>query len=329
MKKIAHALPGNQSKRSRASAQIQPLNLSPMTNPCPWEIYAGPLSPNSIEDFSFPRKLPRKSATTVSPLPTPVLDISRRNHNPPINLNSITPSSSYDESLGLDRDASGTESVDIRPFSSSHIMTDTEGTAVNEVIFPTSDPTRLFNVPPLPPIRSMRLRSMSDAPQNIRFPPESLRPPPRTDAKTLLALEGKSLSNDEGPSKRNGAEEDNKYKRGRRITIDTTSRNQILRRPISRLGTSNISHSRTYSSCREEVNTAPKSMPPSDPFNSLFASCALSLFLLIVLAAGKDVLYIVALLPVVMALGKHFLDLDNLGQYTPLTRKSLESLISF
>jgi hypothetical protein len=75
-------------------------------------------------------------------------------------------------------------------------------------------------------------------------------------------------------------------------------------------------------------NIVARPAPPSEPFNHLFTSCAISLILLIILAAGKDILYVVALLPVLMTLAKHFLDLNQLGFYTPLMRRNLEALLS-
>lgn len=272
------------------------------------------------------------SLPVKAPLYASVLDISRRNGNPAINLNTLTPSSSEDESsVGFERDASPASSTDILPFSSPHIPTDTESTFVNDVVFPTSPSFRNFEVPPLPPTRSMRMRSMSDAPRNVRFQSASNRPSASKDLKTLAALEGRSSDKLKGYSEKHALSEDDRgYKRGRRITLGTTTaRGHNFRRPISLLTSSEDSRSLTQPftyphNCEESKKPA----PITDPFNNLFASCALSLCLLIILAAGKDILYVVALLPVLMALGKHFLDFDKLGLYAPLTGKSLESLIS-
>ncbi|KIM27932.1 hypothetical protein M408DRAFT_329842 [Serendipita vermifera MAFF 305830] len=319
LKKIVHALPsGAPPKSPKPSALRHTQTIDPCT---PWEGYTGPLSSFTVnEPTSFPPAIAR--VPIIKPIPPyrpPILNLSKQHIIPAINLNSITPTSSDDESEESERTASRMSIRDNLPCPSPNTMTDNEGTAVNDPISPVSDTSEDFDPPP---VRTRRLRSMSNAPRMVHFRADSIHLSPGKDEK---ASEVKYHSSEEKPTAKNtGSADEGKYKRVRRMTLSSVpASTPIIRpqasRPKLSVDPQHHSHTHTHSNCCNESTDAVKPTPPSESFNNFIASCALSLLLLLVLTAGKNVLYMIALLPVLIALGKH----------PSFTRKNIESLITF
>ena len=323
LKKIANVLPGSQSKISGTSANQSPRGtLTRHTNSRKTHISS--LSSNSNKILSS-RRPPLPPATHSS---HPVIVDTNRRRMPPINLNTITPGSSDDESNAQGHFGAIFRPIDI--LASRQPSTDNEGTAVNEV--PVS---RTANAPVVvAPGERVRFTNTSDRSRRPTMPPQPKREElNQHDPKALAALERKpDSSTGSGHRIHRLASIDSEHKKGRRTTLATPaiSRSNATRRPVSEFSpfTDLLSLKLNEPPRRWSRNTTAATTPPSDPFNQLFISCAISLFLLIILAAGKDILYVVALLPVIMTLAKHFLDLGQLGLYTPLMRENLESLLS-
>jgi len=322
LKRIVDAIPGNQPKRI-AGASSGPPRESHIRHTDSQAVHATMLS-----------SAPKNSA---SPLPwSSHPDIGRQNIFPPVNLNTLTPSSSEDESSDSERSPRPFSPSDILPFTSKKTDMYTEGTTMDTGPFPPPASSKAFNAPE--PTSFKRLRSISvngDIHRRVIRAQAKMDQAHRLmDQKTLDILEGKPAnSTTEATSDTLLNPGDGKHKRGRRVTLVPTVviRPNLPRRPISQAGSISEmfpSPSKEWVPSWNARKMVARPDPPSDPFNHLFASCALSIFLLIVLAAGKDILYVMALLPVFMALAKHFLDFNQLGLYAPLMTRNLESLLS-
>jgi hypothetical protein len=326
LKRIAHVMPG--SSQSKLSATSTSANQPPRgtttrhTNSRQKLTKSHSLSQNSNKITSS-----RLSATY-----TPVIRM------PPINLNTITPGTSEDERSDAGRSRTPFPPKDLLPLTSQQPSTDNESTAVNEA--PPSDVSRTVNAPVVvvAPGERVRFTTMSDrSRRHTMMPPQPKRLEGlnQHDSKTLAALEGKpdgSIGAGHRNHHRLVSNDIECIKRGRRTTLaaPAISRSYSTRRPTSEFSpfTDKLSLNLNEQTRRWNRNATAATTLPSDPFNHLFTSCVISLILLVILAAGKDILYVVALLPVIITLAKHFLYLDNLGLYPPLMRENLESLLS-
>ena len=255
----------------------------------------------------------------VSPSPASqfVLDIARS--GPVLNAEPFTPGSS-DEERSFEQHIRNVSSRRIIPSDSTQTTTNTEATAINEVPlnFPKFD-TYPFKEP-TPPVsfqfqRPIRSRSLVERARPLGVHFERTRPSNRVDSTILGASERLNYAS------LNNAP----YARERRVTTGTPSGSKLTP-PEVNMGSDSRNQARAQ--YRDEAQVPEQRTPMEDPYTNLFTSCAISIFLLIILAAGKQVLYLLALLPVLSALIKHVPELDSLRTGIPLVKRNIEALLT-
>ncbi|KAG9056776.1 hypothetical protein FS842_009665 [Serendipita sp. 407] len=319
-KRISYALPGNASKRA-GKQRSRSMNPAQRTRPSPsWEqdLPAAPRPPFAVPQYSTGSE-------------SDVLDIARGPSS--VNLHRLTPRSS-DGSDSFERHLHSISTRSILPFASTNTIPFSDRTAVQDtpsVPFPSGSQRGTFDqmapASSLPRRQLTRARSFSDSSRllGVHFAPprpQSARPEQSSPLLTS-AKKPRPLSAVMTPSV-------DQYKRRRRITLDAsmyTAPRSSFTHPYSKSIDGKLHDQEPLSPTSTHVN--PNTIASlEDPFSNLFTSCAISLFLLIILAAGKDVLYVIALLPVLMALARHFTDFDKIIAVGPLMKKNLENLIS-
>jgi hypothetical protein len=296
-------------KPSKKSTREAP---NSMLYPAPPGAFPGTMSLEASHG-SFTNEM---TPSPVSPSPASqfVLDIIRS--GPMLNVEPFTPDSS-DEERSFKQHIRNVSSRKVIPSDST---TNTEATAINEV--PSAFPK--FNTYPFkepnPPVsfqfqRPMRSRSLVERARPLGHHFERTRPSNRVDSTTFGAAERLNrVSPNNEP-----------YTRGRRVTTGTPSSSKAAdpSPPEGNMG----SNSRNQAH-REEAQAPEQRVPMDDAYTNLFTSCAISIFLLIILAAGKQVLYLLALLPVLSALVKHVPELDSLRTGIPLVKKNIQALLT-
>lgn len=282
--------------------------------------YSNPSSPNDATRFP------------VSPIPvfpTPpsemVLDISRS--SPVLNMDQQEHGDeSSDEERSFERHIRNVSStMAFVPSDSTQTITNTETTAINEVPlnFPkynTFPPQEPFPPTSYPFQRPTRARSLVERSRPISVHFERTRPLTRADTTVLGATEriGHTSLNNYDP-----------FKRSRRVTMASTSASKYIHHPSLNTNLPSPLPSPHHGHFHEEVRTAERGIPiTDDPYANLFTSCAISLFLLIILAAGKDILYLLALLPFLSALVRHVPEFDSIRTAIPLVKRNLQHILN-
>lgn len=325
LKRLSAAIPRPNKKTDKAQAKNATLNVRPrrMTIDSTYDYHLESQGDN-MGSFGF----------SDSSNPHTVMNIGHSG----VNLGSITPRSS-EETDSFERHITSISSGAALPFgASTHTIAVSETTAVPDALvpFPTSPQQRsFFEDTPASNHPYRRARSLSESTFSHAVHFEPYRKP-------LYGRPIKSPIKDIA-LKRSGAISrptsaifiDQTYQRGRRTTLDTTNTVCSPTRPS--FSSYKRARSRSASKRAQPAQPVQEPSPPGalqmqqgaeDPFSSLFTSCAISLFLLVILAAGKDVLYVIALLPMLMALARHFTDFDKLIAVGPVMKRNLESLIT-
>lgn len=271
---------------------------------------------------------PSPNASTFASSQTPasqmVLDISRS--SPILNLDAITPGSSGDGE-SFERHLTNVSSRNVIP-GPTQTDNSTKTPAVNDapLTFPRFDNSPIEE--PVSPVSNtfqrptVRSKSLVERtrPQTFGVHFERSKPPVRSEYTSTL------FSSDYMKPASIGRNES--HKRGRRITLGTPTAPRSMPPLLPIRDPSVQSHIHTHTHCCNE--TRPVQQAPvttEEAYNNLFASAAVSLFLLIILAAGKDVLYLLALLPVLSALVKH-VDFRDFQDAFPITKQKLQTLIT-
>lgn len=320
LKKISMALPGSQPRRPRAISNATPSHhYSEVTS---W-------ATTEISTVASTRENARRTAMSNQL----VLDISRANRC--INLGAVTPGSSEDHRFSDKIIRPSMSSTGYDQFSSGRGFT-TDNATLRSPTFPRggSDESYL----PTAPRNGGRLfvthgRSLSDTsivpPQmNVHFDTTRFvgrHPfPRRPDGRPL-----KRPSQAPRKANRKSNAPGSVYSDDRSFTTATTKVNPTPRPNYLAFPDDIMSKISLHTDCQQsEASQAPSTVTIADPFNNLFMSAAISLILLIILAAGKEILYIVALMPVIFALMKHIPNIEKVVSLTPFLEGNLESLIS-
>lgn len=306
-------------KQLSLSMSRKPSNKSTRENstlyPAPPGAFPGKMSLEASHS-SFTNEM---TAFPISPASQFVLDIARL--DPVLNVEPFT-SGSSDEERSFEQHVRNVTSRRIIPSDSTQ-TTNTEATAINEVpsAFPKFD-TYPFKEP-IPPVslqfqRPIRSRSLVERARPLGLHFERTRPSTRADSTVFGATERlnhASINNDP-------------YTRGRRVTTGILSGSKPTppSPPEGKMGSN--SRNQAHAQYRDETQTLEQRAPMEDAYTNLFTSCAISIFLLIILAAGKQVLYLFALLPVLSALVKHVPELDSLRTGIPLVKKNIKALLT-
>ncbi|CAG8509875.1 3571_t:CDS:2 [Acaulospora colombiana] len=322
LKKISMALPGSQPRRPRAISNATPSHR--YSEVASW-------AATEISTVASTRENARRTAMSNQL----VLDISRANRC--INLGAVTPGSSEEHRFSDEIIRPSMSSAGYGQYSSGRGFTTDNATLISPT-FPRRGGSDESYLPTGPRNGGGRLfvthgRSLSDTsiapPQmNVHFDTTRFvgrhQFPRRPDGRPL-----KRASQPPRKANRKSNAPGSVYSDDRSFTTATTKVNRTPRPNYLAFPDDIMSKISNHTDCQQsETSQSPSTVSIADPFNNLFISAGISLILLIILAAGKEILYIVALMPVIFALIKHIPNMEKVVSLTPFLQGNLESLIS-